>query len=443
MIASFKESIEERNGFIKNEYHLQKIELRSLLTELLADENTTNLTASVNWNVSGDMSFFASKQLFSIVLEIMVENAEKAYRAHSGSSKGKEVSINADREGKYIVIKIGDKAGGILPEDLEKIFELDFSTRGKGRGLGLALAKKIVEDHCGTIDVKSEVGKGTTFTIRLPIDQTPEQPGILTEDGIGRTGREIPPATAQENQEPHTQALLKEGDTVAPESKQKGALAIVVGDEMASGDKSRLNRVISRVERMADPDRRSNIVYVSTPREAIETMERLNGTWNNTCVFVKTNVAAGQREAYERLKKEALVWNLDIPPRSLCSVTPLGFLTFSLKFHDILTRIQNGANDTELRDDLESLARIMLVNIEEEVTSESVQQIVTNVLHPIVTDVRKLATFKEQQEFLEELQKFLGEYSGRFTWHLPRIIPKSEREIDDYFNRLEDVYSAV
>ncbi len=72
----------------------------------------------------------------------------------------------------YVEIRIADTGSGISREDLPKIFEPFFSTKGqKGTGLGLAVIWGIIDNHNGTINVESEEGKGTTFTIRLPISQ--------------------------------------------------------------------------------------------------------------------------------------------------------------------------------------------------------------------------------------------------------------------------------
>jgi signal transduction histidine kinase len=73
-----------------------------------------------------------------------------------------------------IRIHISDTGMGIPRENLGKVFQPLFTTKAKGIGLGLALAKSMVEGHGGNIEVRSEVGKGSTFTVRLPTGLTIE-----------------------------------------------------------------------------------------------------------------------------------------------------------------------------------------------------------------------------------------------------------------------------
>jgi len=68
-----------------------------------------------------------------------------------------------------IRIQISDTGAGIPKENLKKLFEPLFTSKAKGIGLGLALTRTLVEGHGGTIEVKSEVGKGSTFTVKLPV----------------------------------------------------------------------------------------------------------------------------------------------------------------------------------------------------------------------------------------------------------------------------------
>ncbi|MFB0526119.1 MAG: ATP-binding protein [bacterium] len=68
-----------------------------------------------------------------------------------------------------VEIKVSDTGGGISPENLRKIFDFLFTTKLQGTGVGLSVVYNIIKKHDGTIDVESEVSKGTTFTIRLPV----------------------------------------------------------------------------------------------------------------------------------------------------------------------------------------------------------------------------------------------------------------------------------
>ncbi|MEZ5361294.1 MAG: ATP-binding protein [Bryobacterales bacterium] len=82
-----------------------------------------------------------------------------------------EIRIKTFREGDMVKVQIADSGVGIPPANLERIFDPGFTTKGVGvgTGLGLSICFKIAEDHKGGIDVESEVGKGSAFTLRLPI----------------------------------------------------------------------------------------------------------------------------------------------------------------------------------------------------------------------------------------------------------------------------------
>jgi PAS domain S-box-containing protein len=81
------------------------------------------------------------------------------------------LSLGAQRNGSAVVVTVGDTGEGMSLEVKEHIFEPFFTTKelGKGTGLGLSLAFEIIGQHGGTIECDSQVGKGTTFTIRLPV----------------------------------------------------------------------------------------------------------------------------------------------------------------------------------------------------------------------------------------------------------------------------------
>lgn len=83
--------------------------------------------------------------------------------------KGGKLTIASITINKSIIVEISDTGEGIPKENLDKIFEPLFSTRPKGTGLGLSICQSIIEMHKGTIEVESELGKGTKFTVTLPL----------------------------------------------------------------------------------------------------------------------------------------------------------------------------------------------------------------------------------------------------------------------------------
>ena len=82
-----------------------------------------------------------------------------------------QIRIATSVESNSIGIEISDTGRGMAPEVLDRIFAPFFTTRevGQGTGLGLTVARDIIAAHCGTLSVESTVGKGTTFTLKLPI----------------------------------------------------------------------------------------------------------------------------------------------------------------------------------------------------------------------------------------------------------------------------------
>jgi PAS domain S-box-containing protein len=97
------------------------------------------------------------------VLVNMIANAVQAM------ADGGKLTIAAREKESFIEVEIADTGCGIAEEAAGKIFDPLFTTKAKGIGLGLAVCKTIIDRHEGTIEVKSQAGKGTTFTISLPL----------------------------------------------------------------------------------------------------------------------------------------------------------------------------------------------------------------------------------------------------------------------------------
>ncbi|SNB46164.1 cache domain-containing protein [Geobacter sp. DSM 9736] len=90
--------------------------------------------------------------------------------AGAAMQSGGRLVVKTDLMEGYVKMVFSDNGAGIPPENLESIFEPFFTTKPKGTGLGLAITKQIVEQHQGKIEIESLVGKGTTVTVRLPVN---------------------------------------------------------------------------------------------------------------------------------------------------------------------------------------------------------------------------------------------------------------------------------
>jgi len=73
------------------------------------------------------------------------------------------------REGGWVRLAVSDNGSGIAAAHRERIFDLYYTTKPGGTGLGLGLVQRIVAEHGGRVDVESEVGRGSTFTVHLPV----------------------------------------------------------------------------------------------------------------------------------------------------------------------------------------------------------------------------------------------------------------------------------
>ena len=113
---------------------------------------------------------FYNKPLFCLADADMLKQVvlNLFLNAQQAMADGGELMIKTERLGKEAVIRISDTGSGIAEDKLNRIFDVFYSSKPNGTGLGLPIAKKIIEEHGGAIKVNSEQGKGTSFTISLP-----------------------------------------------------------------------------------------------------------------------------------------------------------------------------------------------------------------------------------------------------------------------------------
>jgi two-component system, NtrC family, sensor kinase len=115
----------------------------------------------------------APSQINQVFLNL-ITNAAQALAPANG-----EITLATRAQAEGVVVEVADNGKGIPPEVLPKIFDPFFTTKeaGKGTGLGLSISYKIVEQHGGRIKVDSQVGKGTRFTVWLPL-KPPAETGL-------------------------------------------------------------------------------------------------------------------------------------------------------------------------------------------------------------------------------------------------------------------------
>ena len=115
-------------------------------------------------------------QLVQVFINLMI-NAIQAM------NEGCKLTIRTSQDGDWVRVSVHDTGCGIPPENMDKLFTPFFTTRDevKGVGLGLAISYGIVERHGGRIEVQSEVGKGSTFTVVLPAYKGEAPPNLSRE----------------------------------------------------------------------------------------------------------------------------------------------------------------------------------------------------------------------------------------------------------------------
>ncbi|GJQ49671.1 MAG: hypothetical protein K8F34_06490 [Candidatus Kuenenia stuttgartiensis] len=150
----------------------QKLELEYCAVNEILDEvinfatpeiKQKNVVVLKSYHPGLPLCYIDSKLIKQAFLNVII-NAQQAME-HGG-----ELMIRTSKVKKSVQIDITDTGHGISNDSLNKIFQVYYSTKTAGTGLGLPTTKKIIEEHRGTISVQSQEGKGTNFTIQLPIN---------------------------------------------------------------------------------------------------------------------------------------------------------------------------------------------------------------------------------------------------------------------------------
>jgi len=150
------------------EPQLRKVHLDELINDVykkLAVETT-----KVRFSLSSDPPHAELKADPAQMEQVFINLFSNAVEAMTG---GGDLAVRIRAAGEVMTITVSDNGKGMPREALDKVFEPFFTTKDKGTGLGLAIVFNIIRKHYGTITVASDEGKGTTFTITLPVLETP------------------------------------------------------------------------------------------------------------------------------------------------------------------------------------------------------------------------------------------------------------------------------
>jgi signal transduction histidine kinase len=158
---------------IKTEKHKEKIDPEKIIKEIcLAYTGTAdNKNIGLHYSISSSKQVFANPKFVKIILRNLISNAIKF------TQPGGNIRIsNSINDKKKYIITVQDNGEGMSPEKLEKIRRgISLTTVGtsneKGTGLGLSFCREFVSKCGGTLEVCSELGKGTTFSFTLPLPE--------------------------------------------------------------------------------------------------------------------------------------------------------------------------------------------------------------------------------------------------------------------------------
>jgi signal transduction histidine kinase len=149
---------------IRVEFNIEKV-VEEKIALALPLYNVKNITVvnAVNHNTM----VFADINMINIVLRNLLSNAIKFSRSNT------TITVNAYKENEFVYVEVIDKGIGISKEEQKLLFNnISYTNPGtaneKGTGIGLPLCKEFVEKNGGAISVKSQLGKGSTFTFTLP-----------------------------------------------------------------------------------------------------------------------------------------------------------------------------------------------------------------------------------------------------------------------------------
>jgi signal transduction histidine kinase len=169
------------------ELQLKEQDLRRVVSAVLmlasADLETRDVHVQSDLPDRPVMAKVDSDLLKQALLNVVLNGAQ-------AMAEGGKLKVRLAEDGRFALLSIHDEGSGIPPDVRDKIFDLYFTTKKDGSGIGLAMTYRIVELHNGSIEVESDATHGTTFTLRFPLNtlQDSRARGYLMPDGSSSAG---------------------------------------------------------------------------------------------------------------------------------------------------------------------------------------------------------------------------------------------------------------
>jgi signal transduction histidine kinase len=160
------------------EYRFESVDAVALLRDLVAEFQEEGRIKRHSVELSGNGSsppIHADREALALAVWNLLDNAVKY------SSEGSAVWVTVDREREFLAIRVRDQGSGIPASEQKEIFQkfvrgvASRTSTVKGTGIGLAMVQRIVKAHGGKVHLKSEPGRGSTFSLLLPLDVTTEK----------------------------------------------------------------------------------------------------------------------------------------------------------------------------------------------------------------------------------------------------------------------------
>ncbi len=175
VVRNINEMLRATSGNLEEQLHFDAVQIEQIIKEIIEDKEIEAKEALVNLVYQEPQNLLPSLEADPVKLQYCLY--ELITNALKYTDKNGTVTITTELQENSVVIKISDTGKGIPPEHIPTLFQgfdkIDvIHTSQAGMGLGLYIVAKIIKLHKGKINVESTAGKGTTFTIELPVQKT-------------------------------------------------------------------------------------------------------------------------------------------------------------------------------------------------------------------------------------------------------------------------------